>query len=510
MTSARRVRPFRGRRALSLLARALPLRALAEPRTVATLFAALLGVVLVRHAVAPVADPDVWWIAAAGRDGHARAPVVNGYSFTDPAHPWVFHERLFGLLFATLLARVGPASIALFGCLAGATTIGLVFAFASSRARRLSTASIASLVVLGGASAALVHPRPSYATLPFVVAMLALATRRRASWTSAVAAVALEAVWTQAHGSFPLGVALLAFGVVDASSDARDRVVKIATCVAAALVTVMNPYGLALHGLVARYVAGGDATAALIHRYIAEFQPLWRAEAPFVDAMDFTALAIVAALAASALWHRRSRARAALTLAFVALAIAQVRHVILAIVVGALLTIDEIDALLDALDEPEIKPFRASMAALLVAPAAVVACVAWSIARARTQPLDWIDPSIGGPAFVVEADALPSGARVWVPFDAAGVALYFESPRGVRVFFDPRNDCYSPEVARAAFAIEARNGDRDPGATLARFGADRALVMKAHPVADALARSTEWRLDRQRADWLTFARRGSP
>jgi hypothetical protein len=484
----------------------LPLRALSERRTVALFFGALLILVLTRHAIAPVADPDVWWIAAAGRDGQTHAPTVNGYSFTDPDHPWVFHERLFGRLFATLLASIGPASIALFGCLAGATTIALVFMLASHRSRRLATASIASLSVLAGASAALVQPRPSYATLPFVVTMLALATVRRATWASAISAVVLEAIWTQTHGSFPLGVLLLAFGVLESSADARDRAARIATAIAAAFVTVLNPYGLQLHGLVVRYLAGGDATAALIHRNIAEFQPLWRAQAPFVDAMDLTVLVLVTLLAVSALAHRRSRARAALTLAFVALAIVQVRHVIVAIVVGALLMIDEIDALLDRANEPERKPFHPLLAASIVAPAIVVAGVAWSWMRARRSPLDWIDGSVGGAAVLTEADALPNGAHLWVPFDASGLVLYFESPRGLRLFFDPRNDCYSPEVAEAAFGIEARRGDPDPGATLARFGTEYALVMKTHPVATALTSSPRWRLARAHEGWLTFAR----
>ncbi|MFI5299493.1 MAG: hypothetical protein ACHREM_15490, partial [Polyangiales bacterium] len=183
---------------------------------------------------------------------------------------------------------------------------------------------------------------------------------------------------------------------------------------------------------------------------------------------------------------------------------------ILTIVLGAVLMIDEIDALLDAANEPQNKPFHPFVAALIVAPAALVACVAWSVVRARRAPLDWIDASIGGAEFVAAAHTLPNDARVWVPFDAAGVLLYFESQRGVRVFFDPRNDCYSPEVARAAFAIEARHGDVNPAATLARFGTDRALVMKTHPVAIELARSSGWRLVDERLGWQTFARRASP
>ena len=58
---------------------------------VAALFAALTLV-----ATKPIADPDVWWVAAAGREMMAQGhvPLTNLFSFADGAHPWIMHEWL--------------------------------------------------------------------------------------------------------------------------------------------------------------------------------------------------------------------------------------------------------------------------------------------------------------------------------------------------------------------------------------------------------------------------------
>src|SRR5690242_8648414 len=76
---------------------------------VALVLAAVTTIAAVKLVGAPTADPDVWWVAAVGRDAplFGPAPATNFYSFTDSATPWIFHERLFGTLYAWGLAHVG-------------------------------------------------------------------------------------------------------------------------------------------------------------------------------------------------------------------------------------------------------------------------------------------------------------------------------------------------------------------------------------------------------------------
>src|SRR5205823_5687162 len=64
-------------------------------------------------------------------------------------------------------------------------------------------------------------------------------------------------------------------------------------------------------------------------------------------------------------------------------------------------------------------------------------------ATRRARPSSaWVDETLGGPAFVELVDAIPDGAHVYAPFAPSSLVIWLASARGVRVFFDPRNDCY--------------------------------------------------------------------
>ena len=71
-------------------------------------------------------DPDVWWVAAAGRERllHGALPTTNLFSFTDPSHPWVMHEWLLAVPYAWMLGRLGPPAFAVG---AGSTASGELY-----------------------------------------------------------------------------------------------------------------------------------------------------------------------------------------------------------------------------------------------------------------------------------------------------------------------------------------------------------------------------------------------
>ena len=52
----------------------------------------------------PIGDPDVWWVAAAGREMLRTGGVLrhNLFSFTEPDHAWLMHEWLLGPLYAAV------------------------------------------------------------------------------------------------------------------------------------------------------------------------------------------------------------------------------------------------------------------------------------------------------------------------------------------------------------------------------------------------------------------------
>ena len=476
--------------------------------------AALIGIFAwfaARSATRPVDDADVWWIAAAGRDALVRwgAPVSNHYSFTAPDHPWVMHEIGFGLAYALGIGALGPGFLRLFSIVLAALVFTIALVTLRARSRHPASAPFVLLLVMAGTRDALFAPRPSHASLIFPVTMVAVIFRPGWSTTRAVLAVLLEAAWANFHGSFPLGIAILAAGVFDAGDRSENRS-RLATAFIAALVTLVNPYGIELHGLVERYLRGGDETAAIIHRHIVEFFPIWRWPEPFVNPFNAALLGVVAVLAVSALARRRSVARAVLALGLVALGAYQARHVTLAVLVGLLLIHPELDTLCTEATDGSPRAAPAPWLAISAVPGLLLAVLLWASVASERSAERWIAPETEGRALWRLAQELPRGAKVYAPFDFAGLVLWLGAPRGVRVFYDPRNDCYPPEVAEAGFLLESPDARQGATAVLDRWGTEIVLVPDSHPVFGALSTSAAWAAWRRVGPWTAFQRLHPP
>lgn len=481
------------------------LDAFGEPWVAAALLAALVAVLAARAATAPVDDPDVWWIAAAGRDLLATlaVPSRNAYSYTAPAEPWVMHEILFAAVYALGLGAIGPAFFPLFSLIAATAAITLAALAVLPRTRHLASAALALALFLAGTPGALFAPRPSHASLVFPLAMTALALRPGWSPRRTALAVAVEIAWTNTHGSFPLGLLILlaaAFG----AGESRGRITAVAL---AGLGTLANPYGLRLHGLVESYLSGGDETAAVIHRHVVEFFPIWHGREPFVNPFNAGALVVLAVLAASALAQRRHVWRAALTLALVALGVYQVRHVTLAVVLGAVLSHAELD---DLCGEAGLisRPFSwKRLTAAVVLPGLALSVLLWTRAVSTREPDQWIAADVGGAEAARLARELPDGARVFAPFQASGLLIWLGAPRGVRVFFDSRNDCYPAAVAEAAFSLEAGGSAERVSDLLERYGTEVVLAPASQPALQALLHSPRWWVRRRDGAWFDLRHR---
>jgi hypothetical protein len=374
----------------------------------------------------------------------------------------------------------------------------------AERARQPASAVLSLLLLLAGAREALFAPRPSHVSLLLPVAMVALAFSPRWGLPRATATIVLEWVWANAHGSFPLGVAILAAAAFDPVATIRSRRQRLGGAALAALATLINPYGSGLHGLVQRYLGGGDATADVIHRHIVEFFPIWRSAAPFVNTFSAAALAVVALLVVSAFVRRRNLARAALSLGLVGLATYQARHTTLAVVVGSVLMHAEVDDLCAEAEAPSGLAWPRRWAALAVAPGLALAIGLWWRADRHRSWVEWIAPEIGDGGFARLAEALPSGANVYAPFQSSGLVLWLAGPRGVRVFFDSRNDCYDADVAEAAFELEGEPGAAS--AVLDRYATGFVLVPMSHPMYRTLAGDAGWSIWRGAGQWVGFER----
>lgn len=453
----------------------------------AALGAIAMGLVLLAVA-SPIVDPDCWWVAAAGRHTLAHGPPrTNLFSFTAPDHPWVMHEWLLGPLYALLLSTfgdLGMTALVLGIALCGWALLAHATLGASRRAE-------VALLLCALCLPALLHlgvPRPTVLARLFPLAMVILALDARFDRRFAVVAVLLELVWANAHGSFPLGVVLLGAAAalaVEQKDVPRAKMLAV-TAIAAALVTLLNPYGLGLHRLVLGYGAGSDPTTALIHDSILEFRPLHRAWLAMHLELEVATLAVLVLLAIVCLVKRAEWTRPLLVLAVIGLALLQARHVMLALMITPALLVGPLDAL-TLKRWPAPRPVSQGAGLRLALVPAVLGGVL-GLAAVMRAPSTAIDATIGGSALPAAVAALPDGARVHAPFEWAGRVIWLGAPRGIAVAYDSRNDCYPPEVMRRALTIDdARNGPEGTLSLLRDEGSD--VVLTTH--GDALAHVLE-------------------
>jgi hypothetical protein len=473
---------------------------------------ALVGVVFallaIERAVTPVSDPDSFWIAAAGREMWAthHAPRENLFSFTAPAHPWVFHELGFGVVYGKGLEVFGASFLDLIGILAGAFTIAIaLFHIARTTCHRVTLALIGVPLLV---ELPLFFPRPRFVTLGLVAAMIALAFGPRFRLRHAVAAVVVEWVWTLSHGSFPLGVLLLVlalFEEVPANDSGRRQRLGM-TAAAALLVTVLNPHGLGLHGLVSHYLVGDDDVLRLVHRHIVEFRPIWFAPLA-AGSLNVPSLALATLVAIACLRLRTLIARAGFVVIFCVMGALAVRNVPIAVLLCGMLLAPAIDSWIPtvASSHDEVSP-RAAL--LTVVPGVVVSTALWASLLAARPSEAWLGPMVGGPDALALLARIPDGARVYAPFSLSPLVIWYGQPRGIRVFYDPRNDCYPADVALDALRFEfSDQAAVTAPATLLSYGTEYALARVETGVEGSLSRSESWRLDARRGALVLFARR---
>jgi hypothetical protein len=473
-------------------------------RLLAAAAAALSAAAMVVAATSKIGDPDVWWVAAAGREmfAHRGVPRENVFSFSEPHHPWIMHEWLFGPLYAWGLARMGPVffdAVALASTTAG---LALVARGTVGRARHPAAGLAMLLAATAFFGARFLSARPTGVALLFPVAMTLVAFAPTFGRASIAAAGAIELVWTNAHGSFPLGLVLLGAALIDAPADA-DRKNRIVALRAALVATLATPYGPALYRFVWDYFRGDVGVYRAINAHIREFGSFPRAWGATVGPGDLTGLVLFVLLAAGAARRAPHRLRALLSLSLFALAFLHARHLELAGLVSCLLLTPYADALYGRRFAASAGPEApaAGLARLVLVPGFVFGAIALA-ATARRSPAESV-PS-GAPLFRAMA-AVPDGARLVAPFPQAGLVLWYGFSRGVRVLFDSRNDCYSAETFATQWALESRDTTiADRRAALVASRANAALVPAPSALATFLSAEPGWTVAHAEDGWEVF------
>jgi hypothetical protein len=400
-------------------------------------------------ATTPMTDPDIWWVAAAGRDmlSHGAVPRSNLFSYVEPDHPWIMHEWLLGPLYAAGVSHFGPCFFILVAIATLTAGLFLVLSMTAGRTSHRWVGLLTAFVCLVSFSTRLLTARPTGIALLFPLLLTRIAFAPTFAWGSFIAAIAVELVWTNLHGSFPLGIVLL----LVAASLPADRGRRLAAAFSSALATLVNPYGTALHRFVAGYLLGGEGIYREINAHIREFQSVRGAFGAGVGPGELVGWLLVAVVAVLALRSREYRVRALFSLALLAGALRQARHLELAGLLGCFLLQPHLEALIGAGAVPgRTEAWRKRFVLGVVSLAAVLGLGLFAVELAQRSERDWID---SGPDFLAALDDVPDGARLYVPFSRAGTAIWYGRPRGIRVFFDSRNDCYSASTFTTFMAL---------------------------------------------------------
>lgn len=474
-----------------------------DPRVGAALAGCFVALAAWQAGSAPVWDGDIWWILRAGEDllREGAVPRVNRYSFASPEHPWVMHEWLFGAAAAALVRALGVSGLALGRAFAVLVLVGALLRRTARDARPgVAAASLALAFMAFGARWE--SPRPVGMLLGAALAALALAFDPGFSTRHALAYAGLTLLWTNLHGSYPLALVFATVALAEPTGDRRARRLALLLAIAA---TFVNPYGVALHDLVRRYLLGApDDSVALVHDRIREWWPLWRSPLRVVSTpLELIVGAPLALLSLALLRDARWRPRALLLSLLALMALRHNRHLQLFGLSALSLLAAPVEALIARATRAARTPLPLRWTGGLLALFAVVASLSWYVARSQRRDGDWIDPSRSDEDVASLLAGTPAGARVFVTLFFTGYAIERAWPR-VSVFFDTRNDCYPAEVLRAGFDLDA--GRLDPSTAdevLRRWGVTHALIACDSKAARSFAR---WRVERRAGNYCVLTR----
>ncbi len=372
--------------------------------------AAFVALLLVGSAwTRPLIDPDLWWLLWAGEqllDG--TVPRVNGLSYTAPDHPWISHESVVALAYAAVGVEGVPWLRGLVVSTTGVLLVRLAMVPQGAWATILALLWVGPLAAIGISERAL-----AWGDLLLAVELVLLLGPP--SRVRTLAAVGVVWLWAWVHGSFVLGLAILA-------------VLRGPWALLAAALTVLNPHGLALWGLVLGY-GTGEGARGLVHHFVEEWGWLTPSDLPQIVRIGCLIFAGVL------VWTDRDWRPRLIWLGVTALAVRHWRYCDPAGIALLPFVARRLDELLPAraLGRPDW---------ILGGALAVVA-----VGLPRSGP----DPD----RFPAEVPAqLGTESRLWADFTLGGWLGW----HGHEVFWDSRNDCYPVGVVedglRVAYQLE--------------------------------------------------------
>lgn len=424
---------------------------------------------------------DLWWHLAAGRwmVEHARVIRHDPFSFTAQGQEWVDVSWLFQLILYGLHRGLGWWGVAALKLALGTGTLLVLWRHLRARGG-LEVCWATCLLGLWAMEGRLMARPHLCAYLLLCWQLWALERYLRGGglrWL--VGLVGAEALWANLHGSFPLGIALVACcGLLE------RRPPLLGCALACVLATLLNPYGERAWGVALFSHTVGAAPEALEHiREWAPLHPLRLLDLRPNALLPFKLLLWSSVAGLLAIGRRAARRwELVLPLGFGALSLQHVRFASL----GGLALCPVACACLSALAERR----RWARASALLVGMALAVGLAWRLSRTPLGPQPrW---SVYPRATVSFLQQRGLRGRVFNQYAFGGYIIWHLYPR-VKVFIDGRTPTLHP--SERLWVHQAVLRRPEAFARLAqRWDIDLVLVRPETALARALEEDPRWHL----------------
>jgi hypothetical protein len=213
------------------------------------LFSLMMVLVLLNALSGTVADPDLWGYMAFGRFfwETGRFPYQDTFAYVPTLKMWVYHEWLTGVIFYPIYQVLGAAGLQLLKFTLGLATAWLVYI----AARRRGASFWSALLGLWFVQVFLVTGYSPVRAQIFTYFFFALSlyvlesVRLSGRWRGLVLLVFIQTFWCNLHAGFLAGLGLLLLYGLGEAISRRPFWPYFTAFLPAALVTLINPYGLA-------------------------------------------------------------------------------------------------------------------------------------------------------------------------------------------------------------------------------------------------------------------------
>lgn len=403
-------------------------------------------------------------------DGHL--PSADPYSFTAFGHPWVIQSWFASLLYA-LTEKVGHG-------LGLRLMVAVLSGLVAAVLWRLSRPGKSVVVRLAAVAPAILIGIVAWGERPllfglvgFVLVLLVLNEERDPRWL-----VPVMWMWVNAHGSFPLGLALIVvygFGVW-CDRGALDHVVRtLKWCVLGTLLGAVNPLGPKLLWFPIELLSKQDVLSNMVEWKAPTFTDLWQR------------IFLVGVLVAMALVPRLpdgKRYRLLLpALAFAGLGLIATRNIALASFVLVPLLATELAGLGSLLGTVRSRVYTIACVALAALTVALVGTrlsePSFELSSYPTTAVDWL----------ATTGRLGPDHRI-ATRDTVGNYLEFRTRGRTRVFVDDRVDMFPASVIDDEKTL--LTGGPKWSSVLDRWNIDTVLWEQNEPLASLLALTPDW------------------